>query len=385
MQIFDYIIAHYGWAGTTLIALLLILFFIQIYYHAVRYGKIAKYKNSKRKKRLNDAPPISVVIPLMSEDFGFIHERLPRFLQQRYEPGYELVIIFIGTNGDFYEELEAMRLQYSNLRISKLEYNPRFPISPKQAINLGIKSSMNNHIIISAANVTPSGDEWLAMMGKGFMRGEIVLGYTAIEQNAGLGSYMIRMSRMQTAMYWLADAVKGKIYNSSRSNFGLTKSVYFEANGFSHLNMNIGENDLFLAKVARRKNTSIVMTPKATVDERQWGGLSWWIAQLRYYGSASHLYPQWARNGVEWDLRSHILFFLVALAALIFMPLEVKIATALLLLIRFAVALHNAKAIAKRLGERAIGARYILFDIFHPLMMLYLRIKLIHKDPSAWK
>jgi cellulose synthase/poly-beta-1,6-N-acetylglucosamine synthase-like glycosyltransferase len=120
MQIFDYIIAHYGWAGTALIALLLILFFIQIYYHAIRYGKIAKYKMSKRKKLLNDAPPISVVIPLMSEDFGFIHERLPRFLQQRYEPGYEVVIIFIGTNGDFYEELESMRLQYSNLLISKL-------------------------------------------------------------------------------------------------------------------------------------------------------------------------------------------------------------------------------------------------------------------------
>lgn len=385
MQIFDYIIAHYGWAGTALIALLLILFFIQIYYHAIRYGKIAKYKMSKRKKLLNDAPPISVVIPLMSEDFGFIHERLPRFLQQRYEPGYEVVIIFIGTNGDFYEELESMRLQYSNLRISKLEYNPRFPISPKQAINLGIKSSMNHHIVISAPNVTPSGDEWLAMMGKGFMRGDVVLSYTAIEQGTGLGNYMIRLSRMQTAMYWLADAIKGKIYNSSRSNFGLTKSVYFDANGFSHLNMNIGENDLFLAKVARRKNTSVVMTPKATLDERQWGGLGWWIAQLRYYGSASHLYPQWARNGVEWDLRSHILFFLVALTALIFMPLEVKIATALLLLVRLVVAWRSAKAVAKRLGERGIGVRYILFDMFHPLMMLYLRIKLIHKDPSAWK
>jgi hypothetical protein len=80
-----------------------------------------------------------------------------------------------------------MRLQYSNLRISKLEYNPRFPISPKQAINLGIKSSMNHHIVISAPNVTPSGDEWLAMMGKGFMRGDVVLSYTAIEQGTRIG------------------------------------------------------------------------------------------------------------------------------------------------------------------------------------------------------
>lgn len=385
MQYFNYILNHYSWSGLTLIFILFTVFFVQIYYYAILYKKVAKYRNSKRKKKLQTPPPISIVIPLMSEDYGFIRERLPRFLGQHYESSYEVVIIFIGTNGDFYEELETMRLQYPALRVAKLEYNPRFKISPKQAINLGIKSAFNEHIIVSTNYAAPVHEEWLSMMGKGFMRGEIVLGYSAIETTSGIANYLIRMSRLYNATHWLYAATLGKTYNSSRSNFGLTKQIYFEANGFSHLNMNIGENDLFLQTIATKKNVSVVMTPKAVIEERQWGGLGWWLSQLRYYGSAYRLYPTEAQNTYEWNLRTHILFFLTALATIIFMPLEIKALALILVIIRWIIVLQNTKAIAKRLGERVSIIRHTLFDIINPWMVLYLRIKLIRKDRRAWR
>ena len=35
MQYIDYIVQHYGWQGTALAATILVLFFVQLYYHIV--------------------------------------------------------------------------------------------------------------------------------------------------------------------------------------------------------------------------------------------------------------------------------------------------------------------------------------------------------------
>lgn len=385
MQYFDYILDHYTWAGVALLILLFITFIIQILYYATTYRRIVKHRISKRRKRLSEAPAISVVIPLLSEDYEFLGGRLPRILTQKYEAEYEVIVMFMGDNGDFYEELESMRLAYPTLRVAKIKYNPLLRITPKQVINLGIKSALHEHIVITTTTAAPSTESWLSMMGKGFMRGEIVAGYTAIEQRSGIINGLIRMSRMQTAIYHLSGAVKGETYNVSRSNFGMTKSVYFAANGFSHHNMNIGENDLFIQKIATRKNMCVVLTPKATVVERQWGGLGWWLSQLKYFGSTYEQYPLNARNRIEWDLRSQALFFMLAIAAMVVMPLEVKLLAAVLMLIRIGVVLSTVRAIAKRLDEKKITLRYILFDALNPLMMALLRIKFLRKDHSAWK
>lgn len=385
MQYFDYILEHYTWAGTALLALLIVMFFVQTAYYAITYRRVVKYRNQRRKKRLSAPPSISIIIPLTSEDYEFLESRLPRILSQHYEAEYEVVVVYMGDSGDYYEELEGMRLSYPALRVTKLKYNPLLRISPKQVINLGIKSAINEHIIITTTTAAPATENWLSMMGKGFMRGEIVAGYTAIEQTSGIVNGLIRMSRMQSAIYHFTGAVKGATYNVSRSNFGLTKSIYFAVNGFSHRNMNIGENDLFIQKIATRKNVSVVMTPKATVVERQLGGLGWWFSQLKYFGAAYDQYPIKARNRIEWDLLSQSLFFLLAITAIVVMPLEVKLLAAALLMIRLAVVLGTVRSIAKRLDERNITLSYTLFDAINPLMMVWLKIKTLRKDISAWK
>jgi hypothetical protein len=278
-----------------------------------------------------------------------------------------------------------MRLRWPNLIVTKIQYNPRFPISVKMAINVGIKSARNEHILITTTDATPASEQWLSMMGKAFMRGDIVLGYTSIEQGKGLANYLIRLSRMQISTYWLSRAVVGKTYRGSRHNIGFTKSLYFSVKGFTHLNMNIGENDLFIQSIAFDNNASVVLIPKGRMIENQWGGLRWWIAHLHHYGEAYRYYPIAARNAMEWDLGSQSLFFLCALVALVAMPLEFKAAAALLLLIRYLTAMLRARSIAKRVGEKGVALRYFIFDIVNPVLMLCTRIAMMRKDSTAWK
>ena len=156
-------------------------------------------------------------------------------------------------------------------------------------------------------------------------------------------------------------------------------------NGFSHLNMNIGEDDLFIQKVARRNNVSVVLIAKGSTIEHPWGGLRWWFGRLRYYGSAYEFYPRRVRTAIEWDLGSQTLFLLAALTAIIFMPVEFKAAAALLVLLRYAAALYRIRSIAKRVGEQGVALRFFIFDLINPFMMMALRLSLVRKVPGVWR
>ncbi len=385
MRYIDTITEHYGWQGAALAAIILILFGIQSYYHIFVYGRIVRFRNSRRKKRLDAEPPVSVVIPMFSEDYDYLDERLPLIFAQEYAAPFEVVIVYIGSDSDFYEELTRSRLMHPNLTVTKIEYNPRFPISVKMALNVGIKSARHEHILTTTTDAAPVADQWLAMMGKAFMRGDIALGYAGVELAAGLTNYIMRMSQLQCSVYWLAQAVARNAYRGTRHNLGFTKSLYFGSKGFTHLNMNIGEDDLFIQKIATSKNVSVALTPKAAVSRRTWGGLKWWIGRLRHYGSAYAFYPAGVRNAVEWELGSQSLFFVTVATAVAVMPAEFKAAATLLLLARYAIVTTRIKSIAERAGEKSVVMRYFIFDLLNPLIMLCVRIALLRKDKSVWR
>ena len=385
MHFFENIISHYGWQGVALGGAILVLFFVQMYYYLIAYRRINIYRNKRRKKVLESEPPVSIVVTIFSEDYAYLDERLPQLFAQEYGATFEVVLVYVGCDSDYYEELMRLRLSHPNLVVTKFDFNPRFPISVKQAINLGIKSSHNEHVILTTPSAMPASVHWLAMMGKAFMRGDIVLGYSAIKPMAGLGNYLMRMSNLQFSIYWLAQAVNRSTYRGIRHNIGFTKKLYFGVKGFTHLSLNIGEDDLFIQRIAKRSNVSVVMIPKGRVLEQPWGGLRWWLGRLRHYGQAWRYYPEWTLTEAKWDLGSQTLFFLTVLTALIFMPLEFKLATLVLFLLRYLIVVLRVRSIAKRVGEQGVALRYFIFDLFNPLLMLCLHVIMLRKDPTAWK
>ena len=242
MEFFNRIIVHYGWEGTALAGVLLVMFGIQLYYYLFVYGRIPKYKDTRRPEILSETPPVSVVIPLFSEDYAFVEEILPLIVAQEY-PDFEVVIVYVGRDTDFYDDLVRIKQSFPQITGTKIELNPRFPISPKMALNVGIKSAHYEHLLFTTPDVYPTSDRWLSLMANGFRRGEIVLGYCGMERGKGFASYLIRTWRMMHSVDWISSAVCGRPYRGMRQNYGFTKRLYFGANGFSHLNMNIGEDD----------------------------------------------------------------------------------------------------------------------------------------------
>ena len=161
-----------------------------------------------------------------SEDYTFIEERLPLILAQSY-PDFEVILVYVGQDTDFYEDLMQLRHSFPQISTTKILLDPRFPISRKMALNVGIKSAHYEHLLFTSTDAVPQTDRWLALMAKGFTRGEVVLGYCGVERTKGLANYLMRAWRMMHAAGWIARAVRGRAYRGTLHNFGFTKSLYF--------------------------------------------------------------------------------------------------------------------------------------------------------------
>ena len=385
MQYWDFFLAHYGWQGVALAVVVLVLFGIQIYYYGIAYARISKYRNDHRARRIEgDQPEISVVVALYNENGDYLETGLRTLLAQEYA-AYEVVVVYVGRDNDFYEDLSRLKLYYQNLRTTKIEAKPQFPISPKMAINVGIKSAQYEHIILTTPEAAPRSARWLTLMAKGFTRGDIVLGYCGYERKSGLANFVMRAERLTSAIEWISAAIARHPYRGDRNNLGFTKSLYFGVNGFGNLNMNTGEDDLFMQQIMTRENVSIVLSPRASVSEKCWGRMGWWLSQRRHFGSTRRFYPLEARTFGRWERCSRLLFFATIATALAVMPIEYKMGAAVVLLVRYAVVGTTIKRICARLGEGGVVARYPLYDLLGPLVSMFVSLSLLRKDSTAWR
>ena len=384
MIYFDIFIDRYGWPGIVLAAVMLSTFVWQTVFFLRTYGRIPNYRSSRRKSRLDAEPPVSVVVPLFSENLSYVERSLPLLLSQDH-PQFQVVVVYVGSDTDFYADLTAQQSRYANLSITKIEYNPRFPISVKMALNVGIKSARYEHIVLTTTDAVPATPYWLSMMAKGFTKADIVLGYCGIEPGSGFARWAMRTSRMMDSALWIASAIRRRPYRGIRHNLGITKSIYFGSNGFNFLNMNIGEDDLYLQSVMRPSNVCVMVSPRALVTEHPWGGWRWWIEQMRHYGTAVAFYPARVRRYMCSEPLSRVLFFVSCIAALILMPAEFKYVAAGLMVLRFTTVMLTVRRMAIRMGEHKIMGRYIIYDLFSPLFDIAVRASMLRKDPSVWR
>ena len=384
MSFFDQIYAAYGWQGITLMVLIVALLIVQIYYYSIRYRRVPRYTNNSLPERLTQEPPVSVVM-VTQEDIEFLEERLPIYLMQDYE-NYEVVLVYVGNNEDFSILLTQMRLKYPRLKITNIKQNTRFPISNKQALNFGIRAAAFDHILLSTSDTIVTSERWVRLMAKGFTRGDVVLGYCGVELRSGFVGRLMRTQRMVESMMWLSSAVSGKPYRGVRNTLGLNRELYLKVKGFNHLNMNMGEDDLFLQELAEEATVSVIISPRATVRQKVWGGASWWLGARKYFGHTYRFYPLAARNAIEWEGGSRVLFFMAAVAALIALPVELKIATAAMVLLRYILVYASVNSVRKRLGEKHIMATYFLYDLFGVWVEVALAAsRRIYKDETVWR
>ena len=189
-QIFNNILQHYTWAGVALILVVLVLFLVQLYYYAIAYYRVFRFRLMRRQRRNEANPPISVVVTVRGENEYFLTEELPVLLSQEYNH-YEVVVVYIGGDMEYYEELQNIRNNYSYMRLTKMGGNPLIYITTKQALNVGIKSAQYESLLFTTTGAVPKSKEWVTIMAKGFEYGDVVVG-SAVGMKMFIDKYPIK-------------------------------------------------------------------------------------------------------------------------------------------------------------------------------------------------
>ncbi|MBQ2143372.1 MAG: glycosyltransferase [Alistipes sp.] len=322
MEFLTNIFEHYSWQGIALVFLAVTLFAIQIYYYAVVYNRIISFRLMREREKRRENPAISIIVPMRGESERFLVDELPALLHQEYDH-YEVVVVYIGSDNDYYDELQRIRDNHSYMRLTRMGgSNERFYISTKQALNVGIKSAQYDCLLFTIPGATPVSNEWVATMAKGFERGSVVIA-PAVPNFEGnnLSTYIMRMIELNQMRNAMVCAIEGRPYYAPRSNYGFDRKLYDSERGYNYLGLDIGENDLFLQEIATAKRTSVVMSRHSIVKEERIDMVSEWKEQMRYYGNTRQFYPAAAKHFTTRELGSRALFFIVAIAIIVIIPL----------------------------------------------------------------
>lgn len=385
MQFFDEILQHYTWAGIALISVIVVLFFVQLYYYVIAYYRIFRFRLMRRKRRYVEHPPVSVIVTVRGENEGFLTDELPVLLNQQYDH-YEVIVVYIGGDMEYYEQLQNIRNNYSYMRLTKMGGNDRIYITTKQALNVGIKSAQYEALLFTTTGSMPKSEEWISFMAKGFEYGEVVVGSSvASYENDNVRNYLKRMVEMHNMRNAMASAVQGKFFYAPRCNYGFTKSLYDSTRGYNYLGIDIGDNDLYLQDIASPERLAVVLSPHAIVEEQRPESWREWLEYMRYYGSTVDSYPASRRLFMRRERGSRVLFFLSSIVAIVVMPLEVKIAVAALLLLRYIIVLFSSYRVGRKLGERGIASKYWIYDIVGPMVEWIIGSHDSHNTPKIWR
>ena len=389
MEFLTNIFEHYSWQGIALVFLAVTLFAIQIYYYAVVYNRIISFRLMREREKRRENPAISIIVPMRGESERFLVDELPALLHQEYDH-YEVVVVYIGSDNDYYDELQRIRDNHSYMRLTRMGgSNERFYISTKQALNVGIKSAQYDSLLFTIPGATPVSNEWVATMAKGFERGSVVIA-PAVPNFDGnnLSTYIMRMIELNQMRNAMVCAIEGKPYYAPRSNYGFDRKLYDSERGYNYLGIDIGENDLFLQEIATAKRTSVVMSRHSIVKEERIDMVSEWKEQMRYYGNTRQFYPAAAKHFTTRELGSRALFFIVAIAIIVILPLELKLGAIGLLLLRYAIAVWSSRRVAHKLGERDMALKYWIYDLLGPMLEWMLWSKKSRNLPNTsriWK
>ncbi|EJX07815.1 transmembrane glycosyltransferase [gut metagenome] len=288
-----------------------LLLLIQLFYYSGLYSRIARRNHAIGNKELHfgqEQPPLSVIL-YAHEAAEQLRKNLPAILKQEY-PQFEVIVIIDGQDDGSEDYLTMMEERYPHLYHSFIPNSSRYISRKKLAITLGIKASKYDWIVLTETNCQPQSQRWLQTLARNFTsHTEIVLGYSSYERGHSWLHKQIAYDNLFTGMRYLGAALGGHPYMGFGKNLAYRKELFYQHKGLSaHLNLQRGDDDLFVNQVALADNTRVECAPEALVRMSQPQRAKDWYEEKISYRSTAHLYKGCQRWLFGFETTTRLLF-----------------------------------------------------------------------------
>lgn len=307
-------ISIYGWI---IIGLYLLFFIVQVLYYLYLFRKPHQHA-TKRKPSDNavrechkELPGISVIITAKNEAQN-LRKNLPSILSQDY-PNFQVVVVNNASSDSTDEVLSLFRSNHPNLYITYIPINSESVNDKKLALTVGIKAAIHDIVLFTEPDTKPLSNQWVYEYAKTFDKEtEIVIGCCQVEINKSYFKRFIYFNNLFSGIKYISMALAKKPYMGIGRNMAYRKNLFFDNKGFSSvLNIEDGEDNVFINRVATKENTAVVTSPESMVVSNvmdSWS--SWRRIKTRYLATQKH-YKGNTTNLFAFELFSRYAFYLL--------------------------------------------------------------------------
>lgn len=364
-----------------LIAILVAILLVQLIYYWFIWSRLGFYKPSKH-EHTDEKPPVSVIICAKNEYHNLVRF-LPVVLEQDY-PEYEVIVVNDASDDDTFYLLRELSDKYTHLKVVHIQENLNFFSGKKFPLSLGIKSAKHENLLLADADCKPAGKDWISSMQSVFTKGtEVVLGYGPYLPSPGLLNKIIRFDTLQVAMQYMGYALAGMPYMGVGRNLAYKRSLFYNSGGFiDHYKVISGDDDLFINKVANKRNTRIQTDPLSYTYSRPKQTIGSWLHQKRRHLTTGSYYKPKHKFVLGLFSFTQLMFFvlLIILAAFRVEPILLGI----IFLIRLISQLIITKKSMNRMHEKNFLAWVPLFEIFLMIINTWLAFSGLFNKKTQW-
>jgi glycosyltransferase involved in cell wall biosynthesis len=302
-----------------ILATLMLFFIIQLLFYFLLYRKPYIYELKREKNSLSDQdlPPISIIIASKNES-EYLAENLPKILEQDY-PDYEVIVVNSGSTDETDMVLKRLELDHKNLYHTYVPNNAESINEKKLALTLGIKAAKNDLLIFTESYCAPCSNQWIREYANAFAGGkDIVLGYCKfnIKKSVPMRRFVLYDNLIHCLKY-LSLAIKHKPFMGIGRNMGYKRDLFFENKGFSSiLNIEGGEDDLFINTVANKTNTTVITSPDSMTESSLINRFSTWRELKSKYMHTKQFYKGFQSGLFNWESFTKYGFYIAAICAI---------------------------------------------------------------------
>lgn len=364
-----------------------VLLIVQLIYYLGLYNRIHTHNLAVGKDEVHfgrELPPLSVVICARNESEN-LRRNLPAILKQDY-PDFEVIVINDGSTDESEDLLSELEEEYPNLYHSFTPDSARYISRKKLALTLGIKASKYDWLVFTEADCTPVSDKWLRRIARNFTPStDIVLGYSGYERGKGWLHKRVSFDSLFTSLRYLGFALAGKPYMGIGRNLAYRKELFFKVKGFStHLNMQRGEDDLFINQIANENNTRVETSPDSVIRMQPVERYKDWKEEKVSYMATARFYKGSQRWLLGLETATRLLFYVACLSGIVFGILSFHwLAAGLVLLlwiVRYSAQAYVINKTANEMGDnRSYYFTLPVLDIIRPLQSLKFRLYRLYR------
>ncbi len=241
----------------------------------------------KKSNKPNRALPVSVIICAHNEAQN-LKNIVTEILKQDHQK-FELIVVNDRSTDDTLDILNKYKKQ---IKIITIDNTPTGWNKKKHALTTGIEASQYDYILLTDADCTPQSQDWISIMaGKLTPKIKIVLGVSPYQQENSFVNKIIQFETLITAIQYISFAISKIPYMGIGRNILYDKSLFISNNGFDkHKNINGGDDDLLINRLANSKNTVTCIEENAYVLSIPESSIRSWISQKHRHLSVGQYY-----------------------------------------------------------------------------------------------